>query len=838
LFSLAIFGLSFQTIDNLGTIAGISTQIAVWIAGAIYLATAYYKPVLGIRRGGNGSEFSVMVSAIALGIIAALALALAEALHGFQAIWLFSGLALVGAMTLVRHPLAVAIYALILCNTTLFLADSIDSAGILITALIAAAVYAVALWNQNILKRCALRINIMQERAHTAETLIKSFEESGNHWLWETDQDHQITYISQRFATLLGQEGNSLIGTSFLDALANFSDPAEKHPAIQTLRFHTSAHLPFRDIILPLSIDNGELWLSFSGGLLKDERGQFSGYSGFSRDLTDSRQSEERAKQLAHYDSLTGLANRSHFHQILGQLLRRALTQHSPCTLMFIDLDRFKMVNDTLGHPVGDELLKEVARRIEHVIKDGGRAGRLGGDEFVVALPNGLDRASLSRLAKRLIAELSAPYHIGPSKIQIGASIGLATAPEDGKTSDELIGHADLAIYAAKQQGRGTFCFYEAQLSETAQTRQSLEIDLREALANGELELAYQPIFDLRDDSLTGFEALLRWNHPARGMISPEKFIPIAEECGLIVPVGEWVLRTALNHARSWPKQVKIAINLSPLQLQEAELAGKVMNALAATQIDPGRVELEITESVFLQETSISRQNLKRLGEMGLKFALDDFGTGYSSLGYLHQGCFSKIKIDRSFVDGVDTRNSRNNSIVRAVVALAESLDMITTAEGAETDRQINALKEIGCRQVQGFACGEPIDIDAATILASSSRADIDNRVLQTRDVRLAMLKKINIDACGRKSIAVLKNLSPTGAMFDADRPILLGTRVNLVISELNNPSGIIRWTQGVRIGLEFEERIAMELWSHVEDNASNIGKDAAIHHAAAIAAA
>jgi diguanylate cyclase (GGDEF)-like protein len=724
---------------------------------------------------------------------------------------LFAALFLLGTTLFITSPAGATIYVAVAAVTFLTATSGGSQVAAVLCAFCAAWAFAIAALQRKVVARSVLKLCELEERARTSEELIAGFEEGGNHWLWEIDADHRFKYASPRLATLLERDPETIIDQDMWDLLACYAKSGGKQSPLHTLKFYISARLPFQDLVLPLTVAEAERWFSISGGPLVDSKGQFAGYCGVGTDLTSTRHAEEQARKLALFDSLTGLANRVHFTEILDNLLKRSRGRYSPCTLMFIDLDRFKMVNDTLGHPVGDELLKEVARRIEFVVQGQGRAGRIGGDEFVVALQDSPKKEAVERLADRLIAELSAPYHVGRSKIQIGASIGLATSPEHGLTSADLIRHADLALYRSKEAGRGKYHFYEASLGVTAENRRSLEADLREALARDELGLEYQPIFELESGRVVCFEALLRWAHPARGLISPEEFVPVAEECGMIVQIGDWALRTALGAAADWPDAVKIAVNLSPVQLQDPGLSVSVMNALGQSQIAPERVELEITESVFLQETPTTHENLRRLVGFGVGFALDDFGTGYSSLGYLRRGLFSKIKIDRSFVQGVEIRNSGNRSIVKAVLALANSLGMTSTAEGVETERQLNALKEMGCKQVQGFAVGKPLDFDSARSLAHSLKGVIGGQVFEPRPVRLAMLKKIKLDVNGRPLKGVLRNISPNGAMVKAEEPLALGAKARLELPEIGCPIGFVRWTQGNRAGLEFEWQVELE---------------------------
>jgi len=424
-------------------------------------------------------------------------------------------------------------------------------------------------------------------------------------------------------------------------------------------------------------------------------------------DVTEEKRAEERIVHVAHHDALTGLPNRILFSEQLRQALKR-VRRGERLAVLYIDLDRLKRVNDTLGHPIGDRLLKGVADRLRGCIRDIDTVARLSGDEFAV-IQSSIDRPSdAAALAKRIRAAIREPIDLNGHQVVVDTSIGISIAPNDGTELDELLKTADIALYEAKNTGRGTYCFYETEMNERMQVRGKLEQDLRNALANGEFELFYQPIVELQDNKITSFEALLRWRHPERGMISPAEFIPIAEEMGLIIPLGEWVLRTACAEAATWPSDIKVSVNVSSLQLTNKNLVNVIISALASARVPADRLELEITESVFIQNTFANLSTLKKLHELGIKFAMDDFGTGYSSLGYLLSFPFSKIKIDRSFITGLsDTNESR--AIVRAVADLARNLSMIVTAEGVETDRQLEQVRLLGCSEMQGYLFSHPL---------------------------------------------------------------------------------------------------------------------------------
>jgi diguanylate cyclase (GGDEF)-like protein len=401
---------------------------------------------------------------------------------------------------------------------------------------------------------------------------------------------------------------------------------------------------------------------------------------------------------MAHHDGLTNLANR----ELFQERLKEALEGEKTVAVLCVDLDLFKNVNDSLGHPIGDRLLKLVAERLRSQVRGNNLAARLGGDEFAVILSSDVSPNETSDFAAKLIKMLSAAYEIDGNEVIIGASIGIALSPGDGDTSEELMRNADLALYRAKEDGGGVHRFFEREMDRQAQKRRDMELDLRRAFANAEFKLHYQPLVDIATDRISGFEALLRWRHPDKGMISPADFIPVAEDIGLIVPLGEWVLREACREAVKWPSEVKIAVNLSPMQFRSRNLVQVVISALAQSGLSPNRLELEITESILLAETEANLATLHRLRELGISISLDDFGTGYSSLSYLRSFPFDKIKIDRSFVKDLASRPDCV-AIVRAISGLGRSLNITTTAEGVETRDQLDWLRAEGCNEVQGF---------------------------------------------------------------------------------------------------------------------------------------
>jgi diguanylate cyclase (GGDEF)-like protein/PAS domain S-box-containing protein len=437
-------------------------------------------------------------------------------------------------------------------------------------------------------------------------------------------------------------------------------------------------------------------------------------------DITERRKAEAQIAHMAHHDALTGLPNRVLFRERVEQALTR-VRRGGNAAILCLDLDQFKNVNDTLGHPIGDALLREVAERLGQCVRDTDTAARLGGDEFAIVQVPVRQPTEVTALGKRVIEAISAPYVIDGDQVVIGASIGMSMAPSDGEHPDQLLKGADLALYRAKADGRGTCRFFEPEMDARMQARRTLEVDLRKALTDGEFELFYQPLVNLRTRAVGGFEALLRWKHPLRGMISPAEFIPVAEEIGLIVPIGQWVLKQACAQAATWPDDVHVAVNLSPVQFRSPALVLNVITALEAAGLSPKRLELEITETLLLQDTEATVSVLHQLRDLGVKISMDDFGTGYSSLSYLRSFPFDKIKIDQSFVRELEKEDCL--AIIRAVTGLGSSLGIATTAEGVETQEQLDRLRAEGCNEVQGYLFSPPKPADQlATVLAEINR--------------------------------------------------------------------------------------------------------------------
>lgn len=634
-----------------------------------------------------------------------------------------------------------------------------------------------------------------------AEEILNDFEQTGQGWFWETDRRGMLVYVSAPIGQILGSKPSALVGRPFGEL---FEPDPQGQENERTLAFHLTARSAFTELALRAATRREERWWSVNGRPLYDGFGNFVGFRGSGHDLTEKKRSEEHASRLAHYDSLTGLANRLQTAQTLEKILAAPNIEHRACAVFLIDLDRFKQVNDTMGHPAGDALLKLVAGRLERAIGEHGRVGRLGGDEFQVILPGRHRREDLAGLALRVIRDLSEPYSIEGHRVVIGASVGVALSPEDGVSAEAIIRNADLALYAAKDGGRGRHHFYASDLHSDAEERRQLEQDLRDALAQGGLELFYQPVIHTSTERITGFEALLRWTHPTRGPLSPAKFIPIAEDSGLIAPIGEWALRQACQDLAKLPESVRVAVNVSPLQFANPALPAIITNALAAAQVNPARLELEITESVFLNDDEGTDAMFAALKRVGVRLSLDDFGTGYSSLGYLKKAPFDKIKIDQSFVRGATINGSRNAAIIASIVSLAEALGMETTAEGVETLDELDLVRMLGCSHVQGYIYERPLSFGHAVQRLETGLTAIAKGPRAARASRQTMLRKVLLDHGGQHYHGTIRNISATGAMVEGLWNVPPGTIFRIMLTEGFIVTATARWCQEDRIGVEF----------------------------------
>ncbi|WP_047170368.1 EAL domain-containing protein [Novosphingobium sp. Rr 2-17] len=641
-----------------------------------------------------------------------------------------------------------------------------------------------------------------------AEQLLAEFEEAGQGWFWETDRQGKITYVTGRIASLLGKDVSEILGRPFTGLFLLETQGQESE---RTLIFHLSTRSSFQDLQVLAATTGEERWWSISGRPVLDKYNNFMGFRGSGTDLTESRRSQQHVTQLARYDALTQLANRFQMDEWLGKILESPQVDSRTCAVFLLDLDHFKQVNDTMGHPAGDALLRQLAERLSSTVGERGRVGRLGGDEFQVILHGRQQREGLAHLARRIIENLSQPYLIDGSRVVIGASVGIALCPDDGATSDDLIRNADLALYAAKGRGRGRHHFYDDNLHSDAKERQQLEQDLRDAIATGALELHYQPQVRTTTERITSFEALLRWNHPQHGYMSPAKFVPVAEETGLVAQIGEWALRTACRDLAQWPEEVCVAVNVSPLQFANPALPAVVTHAIASAGIRPERLELEITESVFLVEDRSTEAMFNALKAIGVRLALDDFGTGYSSLGYLKRAPFDKIKIDQSFVRGATIEGSRNGAIIASIVSLAEALGMETTAEGVETLDELDLVRMLGCSHVQGYIYELPLSPAAALArLALGLEAAADGP-RSSRAPRQTILRKVALEHAGHLYAGTIRNISQSGALVEGLWNVPPGTVFNLNLADSFTVTATAKWCKEGRMGIEFGQDLEID---------------------------
>jgi diguanylate cyclase (GGDEF)-like protein len=537
----------------------------------------------------------------------------------------------------------------------------------------------------------------------TVSLLLNEFEEQGSDWLFEIDGFGNIINPSDRFAQMCQRP----IETLERKPLGELLQPE----CANELNNQLSSRLPFKHKIVSLLIGGDKKWWSINARPTQEGH-----WRGIMTDITAQRQAEEQVSHLARFDGLTNLPNRFDFNQRLYHFLN---TGSGKVALMYIDLDNFKTINDTLGHPIGDRLLSEVAKRLQNCVSTEDVVARLGGDEFAVIV--GEKRLEhVDKIAEDIVTRMAQVFSLGENDVVIGASVGIASAPQDTTDADVLIRKADLALYAAKTAGRNRAMHFSADMDEAAQHRRMLEMDLRSAIAKGEFKLHYQSLVDITSEETTGYEALIRWEHPERGTVMPNDFIHIAEETGMILQIGEWVIRQAVSDLRNWADPISVSINLSPIQMRSPSLITTMAQAIAINQVDPSRICLEITENVLMQDSEANIETLHALRRLGLKIALDDFGTGYSSLNYLRSFPFSKIKIDRCFITDIDVREDCQ-AIVRSVVDLAKSLGMTTTAEGVERKAQFEALQLQGCSEVQGFLFSKAIAIEGLSNLRQPS---------------------------------------------------------------------------------------------------------------------
>jgi diguanylate cyclase (GGDEF)-like protein/PAS domain S-box-containing protein len=536
------------------------------------------------------------------------------------------------------------------------------------------------------------------------ETRFRDIAEASSDWIWETDSDFRLEFVSERFEAVTGMSRDAVLGRTLHDLLHPAEDPERWARHLNGLE----GRQPFRDLRCRLDgARHEQQTLRLAAKPILDAKGSFRGYRGTATDITAALEAQAQAWHAARHDALTGLPNRLLLRERVEQALAESRRRQAMAAVLCLDLDRFKEINDSFGHAAGDLLIRGCAERLSGCLRETDLVARLGGDEFAILQVGVQGAGEVQRLGERLLAALARPFDLDGHQVVVTASIGVATIPHDGDQSDMLLHNADIALCRAKAEGRNRFRFFEPGMDAQLRARKQLEAELREALERGELEVYYQPQIELRSGGLVGLEALIRWHHPERGLLPAAEFIQLAEETGLILTVGAWLLPTACRQAALWPP-VRLSINLSPLQLQHHGLVGLVEAALADSGLAPQRLELEIAESILRSDPHASLLTLLQLKELGVRIAIGDFGTGDSGLSYLQRFPFDRLKIDRSFVRDLDG-GSDSQAIVKAMVGLGRSLGMQTCAEGVERLDQLQLLERQGCDEVQGFLFSEPL---------------------------------------------------------------------------------------------------------------------------------
>jgi diguanylate cyclase (GGDEF)-like protein/PAS domain S-box-containing protein len=700
------------------------TGLLTWLVSVVTLLLLHSQHWWRWRQRGQESRVStrtLMALILHAGVFAALWGAvpgwmLAQANGGQHALLAGSltGMLCIGGVTLAAVPAAAYAYlgglSLSLLVSQLMQPSAQLGAGAVQWAGCAAVMVGGVLMMSRTLRARVTAELQAEHQGELIDLLLRDFEEQGNDLLWQIDERGRLLQVSQRLSDALGRSQAELQGRPLLDVLAQLQlglSDVDRNAA-QMLHSCLTEGQPFRDVLLPMRVKGHARWWSLTAKPLINEQGTAMGWRGVARDVTQALMADKHMAWLAHFDTLTGLTNRTHFRVLLETALQQARPPQRGGAVMCLDLDHFKTVNDTLGYPTGDTLLMEVARRLKAAVNSDDVVGRLGGDEFAVLVRSAADVRQINQTAQRILDAMREPCTALGAQVPVRLSIGIACFPQDGESVDELMQHAELALYDAKTSATGSMKFYATSMGEQMGRRRVHERDLREAIDKQQLALHYQPKVDLQTWDVTGFEALLRWRHPEHGNIPPGEFIPVAEDSGLILPIGEWVLVQACQQAARWPVSMQLSVNLSSMQLMAENLPDTVERALASSGLAPQRLELDITESVFINETRTTLARLHALRKLGVRIALDDFGAGYSSLSYLRRFPFDTLKIDRAFVREVlISRDVR--AIVRNILALAKSLRMSTVAEGVEEPAQVTVLGNEGCDLVQGFLVSRPM---------------------------------------------------------------------------------------------------------------------------------
>lgn len=632
--------------------------------------------------------------------------------------------------------------------------------------------------------------------------MLDELEQSGLGWFWSTDAEGNLTYLSSAIGERTGLPIEELVGQPLSTAFAS----KEGEGRSQSLSLRLGARKSFSGFAVTPARGQRDVVIRLSGRPAISEDGTFLGFRGTGTDITEEYHREEETMRLAKFDSLTGLSNRHRMAHSIETTLTAFRAAKRNCAIMMLDLDRFKQVNDTLGHAAGDELLKQVAGRLKRAVERDCEIGRLGGDEFQIMLPDVDDRGELGEIAAKIIAMLTQPYSLDEGRCVIGASVGIAIAPHDGVTREEVVRSADLALYAAKNGGRGQFRFYSGDLANEAIFRRRLEGDLQEAVRENQLFLTYQPVVSTKSQKVVALEAQVCWNHPLRGEIDNEEFQSIVENSALVVEVGDWAIRQACQEASQWPDSLRVTVNVPTRQFTAQGFLESVSKALELSDLDPSRLELEVKETVFLGDNNAVDKRLGALFKLGVRLTLDEFGTGYSSLSYLRRAPFDSLKIGSNFCPENLDGQSRELDLIKAVVALAQALEMATIAGGIETVAQHKALKEAGVGCVQGPVYSEAVSGEEVHDQLSTGNWAIEPSGNRTsRAKRRTVLRKIHVIHDDHSYEVTLRNLSKTGALIQGLDDVPLGTQFVVDLGGGQLAVATVIRAAGDTQGLEFE---------------------------------
>ncbi len=641
--------------------------------------------------------------------------------------------------------------------------------------------------------------------AEAKALIVEEIEASGAYGFWNTDGRGNVTYLSHWIVEAVGKDFATLINQPMQHVFA----PVEGETDGRSLGLKLGTRKSFSGLAVQAETDGGKLVLRLSGRPLYDAAGDFMGFRGTAIDVTEEFVAEEEANRLAKYDSLTGLANRHCMEQRINSTLHAFKNAERAAALLMLDLDKFKQVNDTLGHAAGDQLLQQVADRLRGAVAGRGEIGRLGGDEFQVLIPDLDDRGELGEIAKRIIQILSQPYSVEEGRCMIGCSIGIAVAPYDGVERDELTRAADLALYASKNGGRGQFRFYAGDLEHEATLRKRMEEDLAEAIEAGHFTLEYQPVVSLADNRVTALEAQYFWSDEDRGRVEPETFLPVAEGSRLIVPIGEWGLRKACEDAAKWPDSLIVSLQISPLQFETNGFVDTVELALEATDLDPARLELRLPESVLLGDGSKVDTSLARLFKLGVRLTLDQFGSGLSSLSYLRRAPLNALRIGEEFFEPVMGNDLGDIDLVRAVVALAGAMGMETVASGVHAMKLMEELKQLGVYHACGFVYSGALTAEQVLEdIADGEWTIAPSDAGTQRATRRTVFRKIGLIHEDHYYDVTLRNLSRTGAMIQGLEDVPAGTMFVLDFGQGQLAVCTVRRSMDDTQGVEFEQEL------------------------------